>query len=446
MLSEAKNHLLTRVGPGTPMGQLLRRHWMPIAGLSEFDQQAIKPIRLLGEDLVLYRDLSGSFGLIGRYCAHRRADLVHGMVEAQGLRCAYHGWCYGASGACLEQPYEDHVGAGPAMRAGATLPSYPVQIKGGMLWAYLGPQPAPLLPDWEQFSWPNGFAQVVLSQIPCNWLQCQENSIDPVHFEWMHDNWGARLRDGPDATRAAKHLKLRFEEFEHGLLYQRVREGGDESDVAWTVGRVCLWPNAFFLGNHFEWRVPIDDENTLSVTWHTTHVPKEREPYVQAGIPTWHGPTHDAEGRWISSHVMNQDFVAWAGQGRIADRSREYLGASDQGIVMLRRRLFADLAAIEKGQDPKGVLRDPARNQRIALPSVRRKLAMEGLSTTEIMANPVHRQTMLSYILQAGQPEAVRQAFAEAMGMPVQDYAGPLAGKPFMDSSLPPAASGSGRD
>lgn len=97
---------------------------------------------------------------------------------------------------------------------------------------------------------------------------------------------------------------------------------------------MCLWPNAFFLGAHFEWRVPVDDENTLSVTWHFTHVPKEREPYLQDTIPTWIGPTHDEKGRWITSHVMNQDFVGWVGQGPIADRTKEHLGASDKGIVM----------------------------------------------------------------------------------------------------------------
>ena len=94
----------------------------------------------------------------------------------------------------------------------------------------------------------------------------------------------------------------------------------------WTVGRVCLWPNGLFTGNHVEFRVPVDDENTLSVMWHFSRVPQEREPYVQNSIPTWQGPIADpTTGRWITSHVMNQDFVTWVGQGRIADRSQEYL-------------------------------------------------------------------------------------------------------------------------
>jgi 5,5'-dehydrodivanillate O-demethylase len=308
-------------------------------------------------------------------------------------------------------------------------------VKAGMVWAYMGPQPAPLLPDWELFSWENGFAQVVISEIPCNWLQCQENSIDPVHFEWMHDNWGARLRDGVDTGVAPRHLKLAFEEFDYGFLYKRIREDSTEADPSWTVGRVCLWPNAFFLGSHFEWRVPMDDENTLSVTWHFTHVPREREPYRQQRIPTWFGPTHDAQGNWITSHVMNQDFVAWAGQGRIADRTKESLGASDQGIVMVRRRLLAELAAVDGGAEPKGLIRDPAKNVQVPLPSVRRKLAKEGLPLAEILANPNHRQSVLSYALQAGQPEWVRKQFSEAMGVEALDYKGPVRGKAYMDEA-----------
>src|SRR5690606_5988100 len=145
-------------------------------------------------------------------------------------------------------------------------------------------------------------------------------------------------------------------------------ENTSEKDPMWTVGRVCLWPVGFFLGEHFEWRVPIDDENTLSVTWKFTRVPKESEPYKQEVIPTWHGPIKDESGNWITTHVMNQDFLAWCGQGRIADRTTENLGAGDRGIVMIRRRFLEDLECMERGQDPKGIIRDPAVNVRVPLP------------------------------------------------------------------------------
>ena len=148
-----------------------------------------------------------------------------------------------------------------------------------------------------------------------------------------------------------------FEEFDYGFIYKRVREGQREGDPVWTVGRVTLWPNGFYLGNHFEWRVPIDDENTLSVCWFFMRVPKGREPYVQDKVPTWVSPIKDANGRWISSHVINQDIIAWVGQGTIADRTKENLGASDLGIAMMRKRLFEELDAVARGDEPKGTVR-----------------------------------------------------------------------------------------
>ena len=168
----------------------------------------------------------------------------------------------------------------------------------------MGPQPAPELPVWEPFTWQNGFREIVLADVPCNWFQCQENSIDPVHFEWMHDNWAhaaARRR----RQRAPKHLKLKFEEFEHGFIYKRVREGQSEEDRYWTVGRVALWPNGFYLGSHFEWRVPVDDENTLIVAWFFVRVPKGREPYVQQRVPTWKSPIRD-DGRPLDHQPRHQ--------------------------------------------------------------------------------------------------------------------------------------------
>jgi 5,5'-dehydrodivanillate O-demethylase len=417
MLTAERNTTLTRVGPGTPMGSLLRRYWMPVAGIEEFDQQAIKPVRLMGEDLVLYKDLGGNFGLVDRRCPHRRADLAYGFVEPCGLRCNYHGWLYNHEGRCTEQPFEDIANPKANYKDSIRIKSYPVQQKAGMLWAYMGPQPAPLLPDWEPFSWGNGFAQVVISELPCNWFQCQENSIDPVHFEWMHSNWKLR-QTGATGPYAPTHMKVAFDEFEFGLTYKRVREDTTEADPLWTIGRVCLWPNAFFLGDHFEWRVPIDDENTLSITWAFTRVPKESEPYVQATIPTWHGPITDAaSGRWITSHVMNQDFVAWVGQGTIADRAQENLGTSDGGIVMLRKRLLDDMKAIDAGRDPRGLIRDESRNHQVKLPIAARKVLVDGLTREQFRTHPIYKSQLADYIFQAGQPARVRRAFEDAMGL-----------------------------
>jgi 5,5'-dehydrodivanillate O-demethylase len=414
LLTPANNDLLTRVGPGTPMGELLRRYWQPVAGASEFEKNSIKPVRLLGENLVLYKDISGQFGLVDRHCPHRRADMSYGWVEARGIRCSYHGWRYDESGECVEQPYEDTANPKPS-KAGCAIKAYPVRECAGLLFAYMGPLPAPELPVWEPFLWPNGFREIVLADVPCNWFQAQENSIDPVHFEWMHDNWSNRMRGS--GANAPKHLKLKFEEFEHGFTYKRVREGQSEEDRYWTVGRVALWPNGFYLGRHFEWRVPVDDENTLSVTWFFVRVPKGREPYVQNSVPTWWAPIKDESGRWIVSHVINQDIVAWVGQGTIADRTKENLRSSDVGIGMMRNRFFAELEAIRAGRDPWGVIRDPAKARNIELPDMAREANVNGITLAEFEHDPVLKQRLREFRHHAGQPSEVRRAFCEAMGI-----------------------------
>ena len=418
MLSAEKNRELTAVGPGTPMGEVLRRHWHPVAGVDELAREPVKLVRLLGEDFVLFRDRSGAHGLVDRHCTHRNADLAYGFVEDEGIRCSYHGWRFRTDGTCAEQPFEDVSDPSGRLRPRAATRAGQVRALGGLLWAYIGPLPAPELPDWEPFHWTQGFVQAVFAEVPCNWLQTQENSVDPVHFEWMHANWTRRLngRDGPYAPR---HLKLAFESFEHGLIYKRVSEDTDEQHPLWTIGRVCLWPNGFFLGDHFEWRVPVDDTHTLSVTWSFIRVPREAEPFVQHEIPTWTSPVRDpATGRWITSHIINQDIVAWAGQGEVTDRTRELLGASDRGIAMLRRQLFEDIEAVRAGRDPKGVMRDPARNHRVVLPSDHRDFFRDGLPREDYLRHPKWGPLLRQFLFHAGQPEPVRRAFEAATGVP----------------------------
>ncbi len=288
MLSAAQNERLAQVGPETAMGRLLRRYWHPIAAVGELDASPVKPVRILGEDLVLFRAGDGSYGLIARHCPHRGADLANGIVEEAGIRCSYHGWCFASDGKCTEQPFEDIANPRARFREKIRAKTYRIQPKAGMLWAYMGPEPAPLAPNWEPFTWDNGFTQIVFADIPCNWFQCQENSMDPVHFEWSHRNWSSRLSGSGEY--GPKHLELQFEEFEYGHIYRRVREDTDKTNQHWTIGVVALWPNAFFLGDHIEWRVPIDDCNTLSVTWMFHRVPSDKEPYVQNKVPWWKGP------------------------------------------------------------------------------------------------------------------------------------------------------------
>jgi 5,5'-dehydrodivanillate O-demethylase len=182
-----------------------------------------------------------------------------------------------------------------------------------------------------------------------------------------------------------------------------------------------LWPNGLGPLRHTEYRVPIDDENTLSVTWHFSRVPKEREPYVQTSIPSWEGPIRDPRtGRWITSHIMNQDFIAWVGQGTNADRTQEHLGTSDRGIILMRKRFLDDMERIGHGEDPKGIVRDPARNVCIEMPIIDRELYTEGVVTAEMLDDP-SIDPRRGYPFQIGQPDAVRRAYMEAMGLDPDD-------------------------
>jgi len=417
MLTAEKNKLLCDIEPGSAMGDLLRRYWQPIAGESEFDRISIKPVRFFGENLVLYKDGSGQFGLVDRHCTHRRADLSYGWVENCGIRCSYHGWLFGADGRCLEQPYDDLANPGTRLKERCSVKAYPVRPMAGILWAYMGPDPAPELPVWEPFTWKNGFIEVVGCDIPCNWLQCQENSIDPVHFEWMHETWPARIK-GDTSVTAPKHLKLAFDEFEFGFQYKRIREGMNETDPMWTTGRVALWPNGFYLGGHFEWRVPVDNENSMCMCWFFSRVPLEKGDYTQERIPTWYGKIKGADGRWITSNVINQDIVAWVGQGRIADRTVEKLGMSDVGITKMRQRLFEDLEAISRGRDPSGVIRDADRAHCVALPIASPETHRDGISTEDMKKHPVLKNRLNGNRWVAGQPDDVYNDFMDAMGWP----------------------------
>lgn len=426
MLDAESNKLLTEVGKGTPMGELLRRYWHPIAAVTEFESQDLKPVRLLGEDLVLFRSREGHYGLVQRQCAHRRADLSYGWVDEAGLRCSYHGWAYDVSGACVSQPFEDVTRGerNQRFRDSCRITAYPVREMAGLLFAYLGPLPSPELPRWELFDYRNGFAQIIFAEVPCNWLQAVENDLDPVHFEWLHANWSAR-QAGQRNFRAPTHLKIDVFEWEFGFGYRRILEDTTEADPVWSQPRLHLMPNIFMPGGeHLEYRVPVDDHRTLSVVWAWEAVPQDREPYVQTRIPHWYAPIQDpATGRWITTHIINQDTVAWVGQGVIADRTAERLASSDVGIVALRRRLRQDLEAVARGQDPSGVVRDPDKARLVRWPDNRRPLHERGLPRAEWLRQLEGRRRRVGigedeyFIFYAGQPPEVRRAYEEAMGL-----------------------------
>lgn len=363
MLSAQDNERLTRVAAGTPMGELLRRYWQPIAPSAQLDERQVLRLRLFGEDLVLFKDGSRNLGLLSRRCPHRGADLSRGWTEKRGIRCGYHGWVFDERGACIEQPFEQAAGGGFCERVQTT--SYPVRELHGLLWAYLGPPPVPTLCDWD-FFYTRGYRYVRCFELPCNWLQCQENSIDPVHFEWLHDNWTRRLGGRPYGP---KCVEIDFREFEYGFTYCRVRQDATRDDEAWTIGRTCLWPNGFFTEGCV-WYVPVDDKHTLCLMWDCVPVPGDR-PVDQAVIPYWHEqPGEPNAGPWAGEPPLSQDFAAMVGQGDISDRTRERLGRSDRGVTMLRNQLFADLERVASGQDPKGIVRSAQAILRLAVPAM----------------------------------------------------------------------------
>src|SRR5205085_2165227 len=193
----------------TEMGQLLRRYWWPIAATVDLEKEPVQPVRLLSEDLTLFKDTNGNIGLIGDRCAHRAISLAYGIPQDNGLRCAYHGWTYNTEGRVVDMPFEP-----------ACLPlkvkSYPVQTLGGMIWAYLGPaETRPLLPRLEMMVREDMDRGIALRVLPCNWVQCNDNSLDPVHFEFLHgffsDYWNVKNQTGRRlGMGTAHHLKIDF--------------------------------------------------------------------------------------------------------------------------------------------------------------------------------------------------------------------------------------------
>lgn len=399
MLNADKNERLTRVGPGTPMGELLRRYWWPIAPAADL---GIEPMerRLLGEDLVLFRDRSDRLGLLEAHCPHRLASLSLGYVEKNGLRCGYHGWLFDEKGSCLEQPGEP---ADSTFADRVRARAYRVQELGGLIFAYLGPDPAPLLPRYDLFVWTDVVRDIGHAVVPCNFLQIMENSVDPHHVEWLHGRYDAFLRElaGGEASRVLtkRHVKVSFEVFEHGILKRRILEGQSEEDDDWKIGHPLVFPGMLRIGggglNFFQIRVPIDDESTWHV-WYQTYRPGVEVP-VQEVIPAYEVPVLDSRGRYIRDYVDGQDVTAWVTQGRINDRSREHLGTSDLGVITLRRLFAEQIDRVEAGHDPMCTYRDPDANHLIVLPQEKEKFGGGDAFRREFL---LHGQTRYSPILE----------------------------------------------
>ncbi len=371
MLSAQENELLTRIGPGTPMGDLQRRYWHPVASVEEMRGRWTKRVRLLGEDLVLFKDRSGTFGLIAEACPHRRASLAYGVPTDDGIRCPYHGWKFDGTGRCTEQPNEP---AGSNFKDKVATAGYPVQVLGELVFAYLGPQPVPVLPRWPGFVG-NGLIRTIgWTHVPCNWLQIMENSLDPIHTEWLHGHMNEFVREQRGVSRqfSRRHLKIDFAEFEFGIYKRRLLAGQTEDSDDWKVGHPILFPNILALGSgggdlwtmySYQIRIPIDDTATFQLTY-TAY-----QPPAGVAVPAYltdHAfhfdvPIYDERGEYRLEILDIQDVMAWVSQGPIARRDLERIGTTDTGVILYRNMLKRELDKVAAGQDPLGVIRDDAR-------------------------------------------------------------------------------------
>jgi 5,5'-dehydrodivanillate O-demethylase len=367
--TSAQNERLTRVGPGTPMGELLRRYWQVVGIAVDLDENPVRKVRLLGEDLTLFRSEGGELGLIGDVCPHRCMAMEFGIPDERGLRCAYHAWLFDPAGNCLEQPWDDRKHPEAHFRDKIKIKAYPVQELGGLIFAYLGPAPAPLLPRWDLLVLDGVDRGVEVQPIPCNWLQCMDNSFDPLHFEFLHAGFGnyQLKRLGREyGMKRAKHIDIAFDVFEYGVYKRRLLEGQALDSADWTIGHPVLFPNTLSIGdgvrNGLHFRVPTDDTHTTQYTYSTRVRKPGAEPQP---IRVEYQILFDENGKLIDDidTTLKQDIVAWVAQGPISDRTQEHLSSGDVGLILYHKMLNENMDRVGRGEDPMGTIRDAAKNE-----------------------------------------------------------------------------------
>ena len=392
MISAEQNELMTRIGPGAPAGRLLRSYWQPVALADEFssNERPVKAVRLLGEDLVLYRT-EKNFSLIQRNCPHRGADLAYGRIEPDGLRCAFHGWKFDARGKCVETPAEPE---GSRMCEHIKTVSYPVLERSGVLFAYLGAGEPPAFPHFDCFVAPDAYTFAFKGYWDCNWLQALEVGIDPAHASWLHKffededpaaSYGRQFRGLPadSALPISKVLReydrpeIRVERTEYGMRLQTLRKIS-EAQTHIRVTNV-LFPQAFVIPMNAEmtisqWHVPVDDTGTYWYAIFTSFGgPVDKETMRAQRLKTYPAPDYkpvfSRENSWgfsaeeqrsktftgMGFDINIHDQWACESPGRITDRTKENLGTTDKGIVLYRRLLLDSIRKVEAGQVPPGL-------------------------------------------------------------------------------------------
>jgi phthalate 4,5-dioxygenase len=377
------NDLMTRIGPGTPAGKLLRNYWQPVALVDEFEGLArpVLPIHVLGEHFVLFRNAKKQFGLLDRHCPHRQADLAYGRWEDGNLRCVFHGWLFDVTGKCLQTPAEPE---GSRLCESVRQRAYPVVERSGIVFAWLGEAEPSAFPHFDCFTAPDAYTFAFKGYWDCNWLQALEVGIDPAHASYLHryfededtaTGYGKQFRGKPSDSELPISKVLRefdrpdisVERTDYGIRLITLRK----VDERQTHGRSThiLFPQTFVIPMNAEmtitqWHVPIDDYGCYwysIFTSFTTPVDKKtmREQRLKAYPAPEYKPIFNRENGWgfdveqqrkstftgMGFDINIHDQFACESPGRIADRTKEHLGTTDKGIVLYRRML---LEAIEK--------------------------------------------------------------------------------------------------
>ena len=360
MLSIDENERLTRVGPGTPAGELLRRYWHPVAVAKELtDENPTKFVRILGEDLVLFLDKSCRVGLLADHCSHRGASLLYGRVEERGISCAYHGWLYDCAGNILETPPERN----DAIMRSVKHTAYPVQSLAGLYWAYMGPQPAPVNTPYDVVARKDGTRRITVHpMLDCNWFQTMENAADPTHAPILHQDHSGQTAVPVNTTRGFIDDQPSFDFWpvEYGIMKRRNFLNGESDE------HPLVFPNILRSGGTFQIRVPVDDTHTWRVDVNFqasddgSEDPSALDPPVRYPEPYKDPPDalHPFT-RMQTNTVPQQDHMAWETQRPISDRTAEHLATGDRAIVFLRRLTMENIRKVEQGLDPIGVIRDP---------------------------------------------------------------------------------------
>jgi 5,5'-dehydrodivanillate O-demethylase len=373
MLSQEENEFLSRIGPGTPAGQLLRRYWHVVAAASELTgEKPKKKVKVLGEELVVFRDRSGKYGLVGEHCSHRGASLYYGFIEDDGIRCPYHGWKYDACGNCLEQPFENPEAG---FKEKISHLAYPVEQLAGLLFAYMGPpEKKPILPKWDLLVRQDGTKSIEICEVlRCNWLQAMENSVDPFHTYFLHSHT-LKLKGNTDYV-PFHYQTVRKVEFElvvqptwAGIQKQRFFAG---ENVPVEAPHPLIFPNLLFvpvrMGYAMHFRTPIDDYNT-QVFQFRFRPNKDGSVVTQyEDPPAEFVRTKNEAGEFHMENFSSQDHMAWETQGPIADRAKEHLGETDKGVILFRKLLRDQIRAVQNGENPVGTNPDRQKDEVIRL-------------------------------------------------------------------------------